>query len=396
MASPSSRRKNDTGVSPEALLQVLQDGAVFRKPKEDILQAMDFLSANDLADIHRREFVLCANPEDRDFPPRVRDCPGYILLRDGADEAGHEYRCPECNRPVFPEGGRKQRFAKCRVAIRQEGVMLFLSRLLSSANLDHRSQCEGVLEVETDKGRATLCVVNYCTNDQVLAREWAMMNPTLYITVGPKEQDWLLAEAWLKHLPLADIVSEGTDLAAALLDTAATGRPSNISAASIPVYTKGARPIHFEPMETVHADRRFAVSVGPDTVVIDGVTVIHKQSTTSLIIFNILWWRFLDNLKHGHEPDDFPPMTIGDLANEVAEKTKKEVEDIESIRRGVNRLQSNIEDTIKKNTGAPISGGDIIQTIPSQGKDDPDSGYRINPISVMARIFSTVTPDLSE
>jgi hypothetical protein len=62
----------------------------------------------------------------------------------------------------------------------------------------------------------------------------------------------------------------------------------------------------------------------------------------------------------------------------------------------VNRIQSDIKDTIKKNTGAPISGGDIIQTIASQGKDDPDSGYRINPISVMARIFSTVTQDLSE
>ncbi|MBO46952.1 MAG: hypothetical protein CMJ96_08680 [Planctomycetes bacterium] len=357
---------------------------------------MDFLSTHELADIHRREFVVCANSEDRDFPPRVRDCPGNILLRDGADEAGHEYRCPECNRPVFPDGGKKKRFVECRVAIRQEGVMQFLSRLLSSAKLGHQNKCEGVLEVDTDKGRTTLCVVDYCVNDQVLAREWAMMNPTLYITVGPKEQDWLLAEAWLKYLPLADVVSEGTDLAVALLNTAATGTPSNISAASIPVYTKGARPIHFEPMETVHADRRFAVSVGPETVVINGMTVIYKQATTRLIIFNILWRRFLDNLQYGHEPDDFPPMTLYDLANEVAEKTKKEVEDIESIRRGVNRIQSDIKDTIKKNTGAPISGGDIIQTIASQGKDDPDSGYRINPISVMARIFSTVTQDLSE
>ena len=357
---------------------------------------MDFLSAHGLANIHRREFVLCANSKDWDFPPWVRDCPGHILLRDGADEAGHEYRCPECNRPVFPDGGRKQRFAKCRVAIRKEGVMRFLSRLLSSAKLDHRRKCEGVLEVETDKGHTTLCVVDYCTNDQVLAREWAMINPTLYITVGPKEQDWLLAEGWLKHLPLADVVSEGTDLAAAMLDTAATGRPSNIGAASIPVYTKGARPIHFKPIEAVHADRRFAVSVGPDTVVIDEVTVIHKQARARMTVFRILWKKFLDDMKNGYVVNNMPPMTIHEIADEVAEETKKEVEDVETIRRAVNRLQSDIEDSIKRNTGAPIGSGDIIQTIPRQGKDDPDSGYRINPISVMARIFSTVTPDLSE
>ncbi|OHC75213.1 MAG: hypothetical protein A3G18_06665 [Rhodospirillales bacterium RIFCSPLOWO2_12_FULL_58_28] len=273
--------------------------------------------------------------------------------------------------------------------------MAFLVSTLSSAGIIHRFPCEGVLEVDVDKGRVTICLVEYCADERILTREWAAMNPTLYVTVGPKERDWLLQENWLKNIRLADIVSGRMELASAITDTATFGRPSSLGAASIPIYTKGARPIHYEAVEPVHADRAFTVAVGPSTVMVNGVTVIHKQASARLVLFKILWGRFLDNLKNGIEPDDFPPMTLEDIAELVQTGGNKEVEDVETIRRNLNRLQTDIEKAVKKYTGAPIGAGDIIQTIPRHVTGD-DYGFRINPVSVMPRLFSAVAPDLSE
>jgi hypothetical protein len=396
MVSPSSRRKNGIGVSSGAVLQVLQDGMVIGKPSADVLRAMDVLAGRGIVGVHRHEYVLCANSRDRDFPPAVRDCRGRVFLRDGADEGGYEYRCPDCNRPVFPNRNGKQWFYEYRVTVIREGVVSYLASLLSTLGLNDRLRCEGVWEVDTDEGRVTLCVVEYCAEERVLAREWAAMSPTLYVTVGPKERDWLLGEAWLKHLRLADIVSGEADLVSALTDAAATGRPASFHVASVPIYTKGARPIHFEPVETIHTDRAFAVAVGPSAVVVNGVEVMSRRAGTRMVVFRILWKRFLDNLKNGHEPDDFPPMTIQDIADLVQKETKKEVEDVESVRRAVNRMQADIEKAVKKHTGAPIGSGDIIQTIPSQGTGGEDHGYRINPVSVMPRLFLAVSADLSE
>lgn len=396
MALPSSRRKSGTAVSPDTALRLLRDGAVIDRPKADLLPAMDHLAGLGLVDAERREYVLCANTQDRDFPPRVRDCRGRIILRDGADEAGHDYCCPDCSRPVFPNRYQKRRFSQWHVSVLRTGVGSYLASRLSAAGLNDRPRREGVWEVETAGGRATLCIVDYCGEERVLAREWAAMNPTLYLTVGPQEREWLLTEPWLKHIRLADIVSGEADLALALADAAETGRPASLGAASIPIYTKGARPIRLAPVETVHPDRTFTVAMGPSTVLVNSVTVIHKQASTALIIFGILWRRFLDNLKNGYGEDDFPPMRVDDLADAVAEKNHKEVEDAASIQRTVNRIQANITETVKKHTGAPIGPGDIIQTIRRYDSDGEDYGFRINPVSVMPRLFSAVAPDLSK
>ena len=70
--------------------------------------------------------VHCASARDDDFPPPNRHCDGLIELRTEADEGGGAYRCPRCDRIVYPEAEQKQQFDSLIVHHRQAGIEAFL------------------------------------------------------------------------------------------------------------------------------------------------------------------------------------------------------------------------------------------------------------------------------
>jgi hypothetical protein len=125
-----------------------------------------------------REFVRCADPQDADFPPRNRHCRGQIYLGDGLDEPGHEFRCPECERPVFPERFGKRRHKELRVQVLPNGVKSHVRGELAKLNVNLRDLADGVFRVDLGEMGVVVCLVDYCAESRFLSRDWASTNPT--------------------------------------------------------------------------------------------------------------------------------------------------------------------------------------------------------------------------
>ena len=106
--------------------RLLRHGARFVTPPRSVVESVQWLAGLGIIELRQGAAVRCANPVDADFPPNLRDCSGLIDLRDGADEGGRDYRCPECERAVFPEADDKERYETLSVHLRQDGIESFL------------------------------------------------------------------------------------------------------------------------------------------------------------------------------------------------------------------------------------------------------------------------------
>jgi hypothetical protein len=200
-----------------------------------------------------------------------------------------------------------------------------------------------------------------------------------------------MQEKWLTRLCLADLVCDKADLPQ-IIEQLAQGRsPAALSNVSIPVYAKGVKPVRAQPVDPVNTARQFTVEVGTKTVKVDGITVVAPQSTTRFLVFRILWDLFLEDLKSGLKLDDFRTLNVDNITDELGHRTSEFVDDVMKVRRTVNRLQTDIETTIKKKLGTPIDRQDIMQTCKCQGVSDDAYGYRINPSTVAARPFQPAT-----
>jgi len=86
-------------------------------------------------------------------------------------------------------------------------------------------------------------------------------------------------------------------------------------------------------------------------------------------------------------PEQHGLINIKDLIREPESRTDKFIEDETTVRRAINRLQSDIETAVKKKLGLPVDREDIVQTCRWRGQGEGDFGYRINPFTVAARPF---------
>ena len=390
MASRSSPQKNVSSVDRGEAARLLQDGAVIQNPTKTLLDAAKHLGKVCLIETRIREYVLCADPKDTDFPPKNRHCPGRIYLKDDLDESGYEYRCSDCERPVFPKHYRKQRHRELHTVVSVQGVESYVSAQLTKLNENVKKIADAVYRVDIGDMGVVVCIADFCAEDKFITRDWAATNPTCYIVVNPKGfAERFLEEEWLQRVSLADVVSGMVDLEKILRVLTASGPPPSVKNVSIPVYTKGPAPVVIEPLKPSVKGRRFVVEAGSNVVLVEGEIVVAPQAGTRFHIFHILWHRFLDDLKDGLQPSDFNPINVEKIASKLHENTNQYFDDLAIIRRSINRLQQDIETAVKRKLGLPISREDIIQTCRWKGQGEGDYGYRINPFTVAARPFQT-------
>lgn len=388
MASRSSRQKSALSGLHDEVRRLLREGGIFPSPTDRILTAAREMEKRGLITITNREYVRCADPQDRDFPPKNRSCTGRIYLHPGLDEAGHDYRCSECERPVFPDKFGKRRQAELQVGIRAPGVADFIEAELKRLGLEYRNAGQGVFRITQQLRDVYVCVIDLCADAQCLTREWARSQPTVYIGINNKAMsERFLDEAWLVRTGLGDLVCEVQDLESMIKAVANAGPPTQLKNVSIPVFTKGPMPIAVEPMEKAHGDRRFIVEVGEKTVRVDGAEVVAPQAGPRFQIFKALWSMFLEDIQEGRLPDQFRLMNIKAITELLEKVGEKDIPDETSVRRTVNRLQEDIEKSVKKTIGSPIDREDIVQTCRWKGQEVEEYGYRINPSTVVARPF---------
>lgn len=385
MASQSSRPKIALSDRRDEVARLLREGAIIPRPSQAMLDAARALEQIGLLVAATRQYVRCADPQDTDFPPKNRNCTGHIYLQDGLDEAGHDFRCPECERPVFPFRGTKRRHPELHVTLRPDGVIRYIAE--EAARLGTAKElCRGMVRVEFGSLTAHLCVVEICTDPKYLASDWARNQPTLYVAIDKSAIDQrFLSEDWLARTSLADILCSVADLHVRMDGVARQGTPGAVRNVSVPVYRTGPPPITVEPVEPVHHDRVFVVQVSANMVMLQGEQIVAPQARIRFDIFMMLWARFLEDLAAGTSPRDFRVLDIDGMLKAMERKAGKRVSDEMTVRRAVNRLQADIETTVKKKLGLPISGDDVVQTVRWKGQGTGDHGYRINPYTVAAR-----------
>lgn len=387
MASRSSRRRSGSSGSRDDFARLLRDGAIIRDPSTELQQVAGQLEELGLVQSTTREFVRCADPQDRDFPPRNRHCRGRIYVEDDLDEQGHEFRCSECERAVFPFSYNKRRHTELRTKVVPDGVAAFVRVELDKLKAEVRDIAEGVVRVELGMTGVYLCLLDYCSDERFHARDWAKTNRTCYVTVDPTHADErFLPDEWLTKVSLADVLAGTIRLDLVVEDLANAGAPSAVADASVPVYSKTV-PVVVADQDATGPRRRFVVEVGPKTVRIEGVEVVAPQAGVRFEAFRILWDRFLDDLRECQSPDDFTVIKLADIVRRLEERMGTRIDDETSIRRAVNRLQADIEKAFKKKVGDPMDREDIVETHRWKGASGGEYGYRINPRTVCARPF---------
>jgi hypothetical protein len=389
MAFQSSRQRKGINGNPEKTNLLLRNGAVIQPPLSDILVEAKRLEDLGLLKTHLLEYVLCANPQDRDYPPRNRHCQGRIYLDNELDEGGYEYRCLECERPVFPIQKRKQRYKELQVKVLPQGVKNYILDQLGKLKVNLKEITGGVYRVDVTDLGVIVCIVDSCEDPKYLTRDWAGNNPTCYIVTNPKDfKECLLNEEWLCRVSLADLASGQKDIET-ILHKASAALPQTMLKASVPVYTKGSLPIIPEPVSPPQKGRRFVVEVGSNIVRVECEIVVAPQAGIRFQIFRILWDQFFSDLKEGLPPQEFSPINLKKFKEIFYERFNQYLEDDVSLRKAINRLQTDIETTVKKKLGSAIDREDIIQTSPYQGGGKNNYGYRLNPFTVAIRPFQS-------
>lgn len=231
--------------------RLLLDGASIARPGRDLLELAQSLQARGLIRTSIREFVRCANPEDRDFPPRNRHCRGRVYVETELDEPGHDYKCPECERAVFPFRARKRRYQQLQVSVREVGVLAYIGNQLSGAE----DLAKGLFRVEHDGSCVDVCVIEACDDARYLSPYWNAEYPTLYVAIHSASYGQCLRNLRQNEvLPLAALLCDEATVPAAidsLLEGRGVPHDATPDGSTVAVDSLGTDGPRFRPPRTI-------------------------------------------------------------------------------------------------------------------------------------------------
>jgi hypothetical protein len=122
---------------------------------------------------------------------------------------------------------------------------------------------------------------------------------------------------------------------------------------------------------------------------VQGQRVAAAQAVTRYQVFRALWEQFVEDLGQGRPPDQFRAMDLDTLIRKLQEQSGRQLVDEVSIRRAINRLQTDITETIRRRLGLPIERDDVVGTCRWKGQGAGGHGYRLNPHRVAVRPASS-------
>lgn len=373
-----SRRRSaaPAAASADLIRPLLRHGARFFTPGPEIVNAAAWLAHLDIIEVRTALVVRCSDPLDQDYPPPSRDCDGLIALRPEVDEGGGDYRCPSCERIVFPAADEKRRYPQTTVVLKRSGIERYLVNALG-APAKGRSFRDGVLKLPTDGINAFICLVEFCSDRQYLRRATAITQPCVYVTIEPDTPGRLLADAGIRHVELVDILTGSVCLSSRLKEAAASP-PSTVTNVDVAILASGALPIGVPAVQTAHR-RRFAVQLHSAGFWVDDRLIVDASRSSACRILHALVQQYAEALAVGADVRALPVEELADFL----EEGETEARDAESIRRTLDRVRDQITTAIRRGTGEAIGVNDIIETVSRTGTLKGARGYRLNPRTVV-------------
>lgn len=383
MKSSPSRPKRASSTPREPLAELLRNGRTISDPEPEILAAAKQLEQLGLIWVEIEHFVRCVDPGDSDYLDSDQRCTGVIYVPENVKESIDDYCCSECGRWVFPADEEKRLHKELRTTALPAGVDVYLQSMLVTAGLPAKKVCEGVLRVDVEPLGVFLCVAENCLEQKFLLRDWPAAQPTCYVLVD----EWLaenhfLDEAWLHRLYLADLVCGEADIAAAIDHAANSPPPAQLPHAVPRVYGLVPTRAPAMPRGSWPPPRRFMVVLDKDSVWVEGLQVVGSHAGPRLEIFRLLWESYLNDLLQGVVPEEFHTQSLQAIVQQLEPRLGKGYPDETTVRRMINRLQTDVETIVKRELGLAINREDIVQTCAWKGQNGEDHGYRLNPFRV--------------
>ena len=384
MVSPRSATNGDLRTPPpdQALLQeALREGARFAETGEPtpLHHAAAYLEQLGFLERKPQEYVICRHELDPDYRFSREGCRARIYLRADLDEEDGDYRCPACHRPVWPS--RKQRFTETVLCRDDDVIAGWLGdRLRSIAKVQAKEA--GVWRLITDDNVVQIVLIEICEeHSECFGETWARANQVLYVAIDP---EWAAHHAvdWLRPVSIASFIGSDEALREALAQAPDRQAKTRV-AEDTRIYSSGRPPVRFEVDDAPVKGRTFSLTLGEEQLLINGEVMLNRQAAAQMQALRVMVEWYLEDLAAFVPANEFRWLTLAEIAEGIAKKTKaKEALDNMTVRRQINRLQSDLADKWRKNVGSAIDDHDLVQT--SKG----GSGYRINPFTVVIRPFA--------
>jgi hypothetical protein len=129
--------------------------------------------------------------------------------------------------------------------------------------------------------------------------------------------------------------------------------------------------------------RQFAVTIGDDCVWIEGLKVIGRHAGPRLEVFRLLWELHVDELRCRKSPQDYRSQPVQVIQSLLESRMENRYPDEMAVRRMINRVQTDIENAVRRKLGLPIDRNSIIQICRWRGQSTDDYGFRLNPFCVL-------------
>ena len=278
MPSRSSRRKNAARekLRREHIEAVLREGVTFVDPNRELLAAIKQLKSLRLIEVRERSFSWCSESMGS-WSHAAPACSGKIYL------SASPLCCTECNRDIDPDecAGRVEH----AISLSWERISAWVQAELRKTCRCVQQKSDGVFVATTGAVEVFVCIADMTQDSQYSRRNWAAEVRTCYIVVDTQGlSERFLKEEWLTPTSLSSLLSGETELSAVLGKAVGCPIPAPAGTASIPIYSKGIRPLCAEPPRTV-AERRFVVQVLSKTVRINGIEVVTPRQDLAIRFF---------------------------------------------------------------------------------------------------------------
>jgi hypothetical protein len=172
---------------------LLKPGLKLDLPGGDREAQVRRLAVLGLVRVEELSFVRCVNPLDHDQQyVKDRSCAGRIVLRADLDEDDGGFRCPDCDREVFPS--RKRCARMLRVEPSEEAIRALVRRSLERLKVEVAERTPGLLSFAGRAGEVQVCLVDYCTDRAVLAPDYPRHESVCFVVGNDRDFRRLVPE----------------------------------------------------------------------------------------------------------------------------------------------------------------------------------------------------------
>jgi hypothetical protein len=356
-----------------------------------VLQASAKLQALGLIQLRHGRAVVCANPNDRDFPPRDPDCRGIIELDTDADEGGGDYACPVCDRLVYPHLKRKEQCELLTVTLDQQGIERFVLQQVGAVDPELVFE-RGVLLVPGRPQNRFICMVDFCSDPAFLDRGWIEPQLCVYIVVDPRVRLRLDAAHHARLVEFADLLHGTVTLRELLSETLRVDPYGSWLAPALPL-RRAEFPRHpLDERMKNDASRKFAVGLHDSGVVVEGIVIKCDPSALPYLSFSELIQQAASHVGSGRE---ITPLTARKIAERIKEKLPAATVDPDTVQKALKRVDQSIVEVLRQ-AGFSVAKGDVIENVARAGKYRGTHGFRLNSDRVLLEPSRCVRSDCDD